>query len=102
MRSLTAQRCFNHSHRDAAARCTGCHQYFWDHEGRVVCTACLLKTVSEKTKRPSKLGGLFKIVQFCLACLVIWFFFYFLGVGLLSIPSSFHEGTIWQHATEAE
>jgi hypothetical protein len=26
----------------------------------------------------------------------VWLFFYLLGQGLLRLPSSFHEGTLWQ------
>jgi hypothetical protein len=28
--------------------------------------------------------------------LTLWLFFYFMGRGLLILPSSFHEGTLWQ------
>jgi hypothetical protein len=27
--------------------------------------------------------------------ILAWFFFYLIGQGLLSLPSSFHEGTLW-------
>jgi hypothetical protein len=30
--------------------------------------------------------------------LVLWILFYFLGQILVSIPSSFHEGTVWKSA----
>jgi hypothetical protein len=28
--------------------------------------------------------------------LVAWYFFFLIGEGLLKIPASFHEGTLWQ------
>jgi hypothetical protein len=34
--------------------------------------------------------------QFVLALLMLWLFFYYLGQGLLAIPTSFHDGTLWE------
>jgi hypothetical protein len=31
-----------------------------------------------------------------LGVMVVWFFFYLIGEGLLSLPTSFHEGTLWK------
>lgn len=101
MKSLVAQRCFNHSFREAAARCTGCRHFFCrecvsDHEGRVVCAACLVKLVRKTHAGNSRFLAVWRLVQTCLALIVIWFFFYLVGVTLLSIPSSFHEGKFWR------
>jgi len=31
-----------------------------------------------------------------LGVVLVWFFFYLIGEGLLSLPTSFHEGTLWE------
>jgi hypothetical protein len=31
-----------------------------------------------------------------LGVLAAWFFFYLIGEALLALPTSFHEGTLWQ------
>lgn len=35
-------------------------------------------------------------VRLAAAILVLWFFFYGLGRGLLLMPDAFHEGVLWQ------
>jgi hypothetical protein len=37
----------------------------------------------------------FRSVQLLAGVILAWFFFYLIGQGLLSLPSSFHEGTLW-------
>jgi hypothetical protein len=36
------------------------------------------------------------VIQFLLGLLVVWLSFYYLGQILVSVPSSFHEGTVWE------
>jgi hypothetical protein len=31
-----------------------------------------------------------------LGLLVAWFFFYLIGESLLALPTTFHEGSLWQ------
>jgi hypothetical protein len=40
--------------------------------------------------------GAVQFLQCALGVLAAWFFFYLAGEVLLSIPASFHEGTLWQ------
>ena len=42
------------------------------------------------------LAGLARLGQFLFGFMVLWLFFYYVGQALLSLPSSFHEGTVWQ------
>lgn len=100
MNDLIHQRCFNHKFREAVARCPECSRYFCrecitEHEDRVLCAACLAKT----TKKPSlglyRFSGLFFVIQVILGTMLMWIFFYYLGQILLSLPVSFHEGTVW-------
>lgn len=99
MQNLLHQRCFNHGLREAVARCPECGRFFCrecvtEHDDRIICSACLKKLVQPAAARRPLLK-IFRIGQ-CVAGLVIaWFFFFVIGEGLLRIPASFHEGTLW-------
>jgi hypothetical protein len=101
MPELLHQRCLNHLQREAVARCTACRQYFCrecisEHQARVLCAACLRKAADARPGRRGRFGGLMRLGQ-CLAGLVLaWLFFYIMGECLLTLPSSFHEGTVWR------
>ena len=97
--SLSQQRCLHHPEREAAYRCPGCKRYYCrecgaEHDGRILCAACLKKlTLAQQTEKrrwsrlamaASPIAGLF----------IAWLFFFYLGQLLLSIPSSFHEGRL--------
>ena len=99
--NLIHQRCFNHSQREAVARCPECNCFYCrecitEHEDRVICASCL-KTFAQPpfTKRRGFVAVM-RGVQLLAGFLTVWLFFYFFGQALLSIDSSFHEGTIWQ------
>ncbi len=100
-RDLAWQRCANHADREAVARCPECSRYFCrecvtEHENRVLCAACLKKTARiPLLKRPGFAGALL-VMKCVVGLLVAWFFFYLIGEALLSLPTSFHEGTLWQ------
>ena len=101
MPTLIHQRCFNHAIREAAARCPECRQYFCrecitEHDDRVVCTACLRKLVSKPLTQRLAFTRLFRLAQGILGIMVAWFFFFLVGEGLLKLPASFHEGTLWK------
>ena len=101
MLNLLHQRCFNHATREAVARCPECGQFFCrecitEHEDRVVCSACLAKLVRlPLVKRPA-FRNVLRLAQCAAAVVAAWFFFFLIGEGLLRIPASFHEGTLWQ------
>ena len=96
---LTYQRCFNHSAREAVARCPECHRHFCrecvtEHDDRVVCTACLSVLAGNKAKG----AGLSRIIRgfvCAISFLLLWFMFHLAGEGLLSLPDEFHEGSLW-------
>src|SRR5438270_13665062 len=100
MQNLTYQRCFNHVTREAVARCPSCGQFFCreritEHEGRVICAACLRKLARVPLLQRRGFASVIRGGQ-CLAGLVAaWFFFYLIGEILLGLPSSFHEATLW-------
>jgi hypothetical protein len=100
MSTLVHQRCFNHFGREAVARCPECAQYFCrecitEHDGRVLCAACLKKlTPATHTHRPT-FRKLLRLAQCVLGIFIVWFFFFLIGEMLLRLPDSFHEGTLW-------
>ena len=101
MPTLIYQRCFNHSAREAAARCPECGQFYCrecitEHDDRVICAACLRKSVKPPlTQRRGFIAAL-RLAQFSIGLFTVWIFFYFVGQALLFIDTSFHEGTVWQ------
>jgi hypothetical protein len=102
VRNIAQQRCYNHAAREAAARCPECGRFFCrecvsEHEDRVLCASCLAKFVKPRFVKKYHLGGLIKIVQLVVSILILWSSFYLLGQILLTIPNSFHEGTMWQN-----
>jgi hypothetical protein len=92
--------CFHHADREPAARCPECGRYFCrecvsDHDGRLLCSDCLLTVVEQqeeqKSSRAKKLLPPLKVVFGLLAA---WLAFYLLAGCLLSIPATIHNGTV--------
>jgi hypothetical protein len=99
MNQLTYQRCANHAGREAVARCPDCKRFFCrecvtEHEDRVLCSSCLSRRIQKKAQK--RYRGIVKLLPLAIGFLTAWLFFYWLGEGLLFLPSSFHEGTFWQ------
>ena|SRR5438093_12942011 len=99
MASLAYQRCFNHALREAAARCPTCGRFFCrecvtEHEGRVLCALCL-KGAQEKPF-VARMAWVTRALPLAAGVLLAWLFFFWLGLALLSIDSSFHNGSIWK------
>ena len=102
MSRLYHQVCLHHATREAVARCPECGHFYCreciaEHEDRVICAACLRKIVRrpEQRHRPVPVR-LARAAAFCLSLMVGWLAFYFAGKILLGIPTSFHDGTLWQ------
>jgi hypothetical protein len=101
MQNLAHQRCFNHAGREAVARCPECGHCFCrecitEHDDRVVCAACLKNLTARPPVRRTTLVRLLGLAQCAFGILIAWFFFFLIGAGLLKLPASFHEGTLWQ------
>ncbi len=99
MSLLAERRCFNHAHREAVAQCTKCGNFYCrecitEHEGRMTCARCL-PVQTERRRRKSLLSGLVTTLQLLVGIFVLWLTFYYLGKALLTLPSHFHEGTLW-------
>jgi hypothetical protein len=101
MQSLIHQRCFNHATREAVALCPECKQFFCrecitEHDDRVVCAVCLQKLARKPLAQRLALAQIFWLAQAVVGLLIVWYFFFLAGAGLLKLPDSFHEGTLWQ------
>lgn len=101
MDQILHQRCFNHSLREAAARCPECGRFFCrecvtEHDDRVICASCLRKLARPPFARRSGFLAVFRAAQVLAGLCLVWLVFYFLGQTLVSMPDSFHEGTLWK------
>ena len=101
MQTIAHQRCFNHSQRMASARCPQCKRYFCkecitEHRGKVLCTVCLAQTALAASDKHTRWAFLIHPMQFVVGLFMIWVFFYCFAQVLLLIPTSFHEGSLWQ------
>ncbi len=104
MPALSRQRCLFHARREAAARCPGCGRYFCrecvtEHRGRVVCAACLNGRAEGPGASRHLLRRLARPLQCAVGILLVWFCFFYLGQALVSVPSRFHDGSIWSDLT---
>lgn len=61
----------------------------------MVCAACLKKLTPKALARRLGFTQIFRFAQCAVGLLVAWFFFFLIGAGLLKLPDSFHEGTLW-------
>lgn len=51
---------------------------------------------SARGGRRMRIAWVYRVAQVLLAFLLIWSLFFLAGKVLLSLPASFHEGTIWK------
>lgn len=94
------ERCSNHLAREAVARCPECRRFLCrecatEHGGRVICSLCMRTLLEAKSAR-KKSGWPAAVLGVMAGLLAGWFFFYVVGQMLLSLPSRFHEETVWQ------
>ena len=103
MPDLAQQRCFNHPRREAVAHCLECELFFCrecvtEHEDRVICAACVRRLAQAGKPDSDRLGSLAAGVLVLTGLAVAWAGFYLCGRLLVLLPSSFHEGTVWEEA----
>jgi len=101
MSGVALQRCFNHSAREAAARCPECRRFFCrecvsEHDDRVICASCLKKLATTESSKRRAFPTVLRSIQVVVGILVAWFFFFMIGEGLVRIPASFHDTNLWQ------
>ena len=100
MTGLKVQRCFNHAGREAVARCTICGRFYCrecvaEHEGKMTCGRCL-SAAGLKADNKRFMDRVVPAALMLSGFMVLWLLFFMAGQGLLAIPSSFHEGTVWK------
>ena len=105
MNGFPRHNCQLHREREAVARCPSCKRFFCrecvtEHEGRVVCSACLRKEGTEENRAAWKLGGAWRAAQVAAGLALAWLAFYGLGSALVNIPSDFHDGVYWEFQQE--
>jgi hypothetical protein len=101
MKVSRAQRCVRHPEREAAARCPDCRRFFCrecvsEHDDRVLCASCLAAKVRVQSRAGSRFRHVGRAVLALLSIGLAWWFFDLLGRGLMRLPSSVHEGTVWE------
>ena len=87
--------------REAVARCPECARFFCrecitEHEDKVLCAACLRKKLTLAHLNPNRLQWIYRLGHFFAGIFILYIIFYYLGQLLLALPTSFHEGTLWQ------
>jgi hypothetical protein len=97
---ISQQRCRRHALREAAAQCMDCRSFFCrecvtEHDGRLICSDCLLKLAGTGSKKVPLLRWITRGAWGLAGFVLMWLCFYGLGQFLLSLPSTFHEGTYW-------
>ncbi len=97
---IARQRCFNHSLREAVARCPECARCFCrecvtEHDDRVLCASCFSALARSSEQSPLRLSFIKRVVQLAFSFLLLWFMFYVLGQALSSLPASVHETAFW-------
>ncbi len=100
MTNLLQKQCLNHPQREAAARCPECGHFYCrecitEHDDRVICSSCLKKLLRPEAQQRRSFSALARLAAFSLSLFTAWIAFYWVGRILLSIPASFHDGTIW-------
>src|SRR3569623_834686 len=99
--SVARTTCFLHPQREGAARCVACGRAFCREcvtplDRRMYCASCFKEKTGVKEKRKRDWFLLSTATQFGLGLLGLWLTAYFMGRLLVELPSSFHEGTVWQ------
>jgi hypothetical protein len=100
--NLHRQHCLNHELREAVARCPQCAQYYCrecitEHDDQIICAACLRLGFQAPAADGRSLAPFAHVAGLALGLFTGWLVFYWFGRILLSIPSNFHDGTVWQN-----
>ena len=101
MTPLLHQRCFNHALREAVARCPECGRFFCrecvtEHDDRVICATCLRQMAKPPFTQRAGFLAVLRTGELAAGLTAAWVIFYLLGLLLVSMPNSFHEGTLWK------
>jgi len=90
MSSLARQRCLQHPDREAAYRCPVCKRHYCrecgvEHDGRMLCAACLKKLASNVRTTSARWMAILSLAAPFLGFMIAWLFFFGLGQLLLTL-----------------
>ena len=107
MKVSIAQRCVHHPAREAVARCPECARFFCrecvsEHDDRVLCARCLASMLRPGRARRSHFAQILRGTFAVLGIATAWWFFDLMGRGLILLPSSVHEGKVWEEIGDDE
>jgi len=81
MTAIALERCWNHAAREAVCRCPGCARFYCrecvtEHEGRLLCAACVAGVAARPHRRATWLGKLAGPAAAAAGLLIAWLAFY--------------------------
>ena len=69
---------------------------FWEHDDRVLCTACLNKLARTPLTKRAGFANFLRLCQCAIGILITWFFFFAIAEKLSREPNTFHKQTLWR------
>ena len=96
MPQFSQQRCFVHPSREAVSLCLECRRAFCrecvvDHDGRLICAACLARLRAPVARGNRFLRQSLSAAATALAILLCWILFYMFGRLLLLAEPAHHS-----------
>src|SRR5580658_5639715 len=84
------QRCWNHEAREAACRCPACGRSYCrecvsEHEGRLLCAACLAAAAARKGQAAGGLGKLAPPGMIAAGILLAWLIYWAAGASFIGL-----------------
>src|ERR1700678_3028393 len=84
------QRCWNHDAREAACRCPGCGRSYCrecvsEHEGRLLCAACLTAVTARREPATGGFGKLAPAGMIATGILLAWLIYWAAGASLIGL-----------------
>lgn len=105
------QRCWNHEAREAACRCPACGRSYCrecvsEHEGRLLCAACLSEVTAGREPGSGRGRGLAPAAMIAAAILLAWLTYWVAGESIMAVirrmqqePKSGAGASVWQPDT---
>jgi hypothetical protein len=84
------QRCWNHEAREAACRCPACGRSYCrecvsEHEGRLLCAACLSRIAANRESKSGPAVRLASPAMIAAGILLAWLIFWAAGASLIAL-----------------
>ena len=95
------QRCWNHEGREAVCRCPECGRSFCrecvsEHQARLLCAACLARSVETAPRRRNPLRGLVPAAMLLAGMLIAWIVLFGAGESLIILGERAEQNQ-WQN-----